>query len=546
MLQLALVDHYATDYSVKEAQLRLQQLSWQMRDSLDNAVRGAGADVVLLSELSAVRDAQTPAQARSVLESLQRTVPYYAWIGLAGMDGKVYASTSGLLENADVTARPWYRTGLRRSTASDFHSAALLGNLLPHQQEPWRFVDVAVPVFRTDGVQRGVLAVHMSWDWARREARNLLVPATKSYDAEIFVVRNDGMVILGPKEFEEKSISSTSLSQALRGETGSLEEVWPDGRRYLTGYAQTGQSNDPMSLHWAVLVRQPLAVAMAATQELKWRILVLSIVLGLALTFIAALLARYLTSPIYHLSKALERHAKQIAQHVEPEPIPEIDTFYEAQVLSRAMRAFIQSEDQYRTALESVNAQLESTVAERTVELRKLALSDSLTGLPNRRALMESLLDAVQRSARLCQPCAVLFMDLDGFKSVNDNYGHDEGDELLKQFAARIVESVRKTDTVARLAGDEFVVVLEMLTNANAAEATAHKILQHLSNPYTLQTVTLELSASIGVAIHHPQDAIDIDALLSQADVAMYSAKRFGKNQVVLASQSLNDNQRDF
>ena len=536
-LQLALVDHFATNYAGKEAELRLQQLSWQMRDSLNRVVSKAAGDVQLVTALAQVREARDPAAARAVLDSLQDSFPDYAWIGIAGLDGKVYASAHGLLENADVSARPWFKAGQGGLRTIDYHPALLLGKLLPQAADPWRFIDVAAPVRRADGQQWGVLGVHMSWNWARRLARNLLTPALREYGAEILVVRNDATVLLGPAGMEEKKLSTTSLQLAQAGQTGSIRETWPDGKVYLTGYSQTGQSGDAATLQWSVLVRQPEQVAMASSHRLEQLILWLSVAAGAAMALAAAFLARRLTRPMDRLSRTIEQRAKA---GVDGQPLPEIpaidDGFREAQVLSQAMREMAHSEARHMHLLQTMNEQLESTVARRTAELEQLVMRDVLTGLPNRRALMQALPAAMARVTRMRQPCAVLFLDLDGFKGVNDTHGHEEGDELLRQFGQRIADAVRRTDTVARLAGDEFVVILENLSDAAAAQEMGRKMMPVLREPFVLKTATVNLSASIGIAIHQPGDAEDLDALLARADRAMYEAKRGGKNNVVVAA----------
>jgi diguanylate cyclase (GGDEF)-like protein len=163
--------------------------------------------------------------------------------------------------------------------------------------------------------------------------------------------------------------------------------------------------------------------------------------------------------------------------------------------------------------------------------MEAMALRDTLTGLPNRRALMQALPEALRRANRSRQSCAVFFLDLDRFKQVNDRYGHDEGDELLRQFAERVGGAVRKTDTVGRLAGDEFVVILEMLHSDADAQEAADKLLPILQQPSVLKTATVTLSASIGIAIHHPDDPQDIEMLLGRADRAMYRHKQQGIQQ---------------
>jgi diguanylate cyclase (GGDEF)-like protein len=540
LLLLGLINHYAIRYAGKEAGLRLQQLSWQMRDSLDRVVAQAAGDVQQLSELQQVREARAPAEVRAALDSLQKTFPDYAWIGMADKGGVVYAATGGMLEGANVSARPWFQKGKDGLRAADYHPAVLLGKLLPQSADPWRFVDVAAPVAQANGEARGVLGVHLSWDWARRQARTLLTPALREYGAEIIVLRDDGTVLLGPQGMEEQKLSTASLALALKGETGFLQEVWPDGRRYVTGYSRTGRAQDLASLQWVVLVRQPEHAAMADWHKLERRILWLSLALGVVLAGTAAWLARQLARPMNALSELMEaRAAGAGAGGAAAADVPVLDGFREAGVLSRAMRHLLQAEEQHVAALQTMNEELEAKVAARTAELEAIAMRDMLTGLPNRRALMAALPAAINRSRRTGKACAVLFLDLDGFKGVNDSHGHDEGDELLRQFAARIVAGVRKTDMVARLAGDEFVVLLELLAHPPDAEETAAKIMPLLRAPFTLKTTEVTLSASIGLALHQPHDTETLEGLLTRADHAMYDAKRQGKNCIALAPPAL-------
>lgn len=167
------------------------------------------------------------------------------------------------------------------------------------------------------------------------------------------------------------------------------------------------------------------------------------------------------------------------------------------------------------------------------------ALLDTLTGLPNRRALQEMLPRALGRARRNGRPLAVLFLDLDGLKRVNDERGHPAGDELLCQFARRLRTCVRETDTVSRLAGDEFVVVLEGLLDAEAdARAVGAKIIEAASQPFQLATGRIEVGTSIGLCVHRPGEPADAEALVAAADHAMYAAKRAGRGRIVRAGSA--------
>jgi diguanylate cyclase (GGDEF)-like protein len=534
VLQLLLVDHYAIEHAAEQAKLRLQQVSWQMRDSLDRTLDQAVRDVYLLSSLPQLQQPGNPAAARDILENLQRHFSDYAWIGIAEPDGNVLAATGGLLENHDVTARPWFHAGQQEVTASDYHPALMLGKLLPRTPDPWRFVDVAGPIRNADGSLRGVLGIHLSWAWARSLARDLLTPAQRDIGAQIIVVRSDGVVLLGPDDILEKRISTESMRLAQQGKTGAITERWPDGRTYVTGYSLSGRSRERATLHWAVLVRQTEQAAMASAHEFERRTLWFSLLLAGVLAGLAALLARRIAAPLKSLSGAMEGIARAPEQST-PEAIPPAGGFHEAQVLSDALRGLIRSERRHHAALEEMNSHLEETVAARTAELQGLLMRDVLTGLPNRRALMQALPEAMARAARLHRPCAVLFLDMDGFKQVNDTRGHEEGDELLRQFGTRILNSIRETDLAARLAGDEFVVILDMLNDESDALAKADFLLKQLSHPFTLNSGSVQVGASIGVALQMPYQAPDPARLLARADQAMYEAKRKGKSRVAMA-----------
>ena len=168
--------------------------------------------------------------------------------------------------------------------------------------------------------------------------------------------------------------------------------------------------------------------------------------------------------------------------------------------------------------------------------LQEMALSDILTGLPNRRAFAQKLPEAMARAERDPLKMGLLFMDIDGFKQINDKYGHIAGDELLILFASRLREAVRDVDTVARLAGDEFTVILERLHSREDALGVARKILAAMQAPFYLREATINVSVSIGVAMFDPKVHTTQDRLVAQADNAMYVAKNAGKNRVEVSA----------
>ena len=163
-------------------------------------------------------------------------------------------------------------------------------------------------------------------------------------------------------------------------------------------------------------------------------------------------------------------------------------------------------------------------------QLAELARTDALTGLPNRYSFNEQLAAVIKRAHRAQNCTALLFLDVDRFKLINDSHGHGVGDEVLREFASRLLALVRGTDFVGRLAGDEFVVVLEGLRAADEAEIVAGKIIEAINRPLPTSAGELLVGTSIGIAVH-PGDELDGEALLGRADQALYLAKGDGRNQ---------------
>ncbi|MHB1213784.1 MAG: response regulator [Thiobacillus sp.] len=167
--------------------------------------------------------------------------------------------------------------------------------------------------------------------------------------------------------------------------------------------------------------------------------------------------------------------------------------------------------------------------------LESQALHDALTGLPNRRLLMDRLSLAIAHARRNTSTMAVMFLDLDGFKQINDTLGHDAGDTLLSMVADRLVAAVRQEDTVARMGGDEFVIGLWELSHVDAVATLASKVIQAVSQPYRIQDHDVRITASVGISIY-PLHGEEGETLMKRADQALYEAKRAGKNDYRIAA----------
>jgi diguanylate cyclase (GGDEF)-like protein len=157
-----------------------------------------------------------------------------------------------------------------------------------------------------------------------------------------------------------------------------------------------------------------------------------------------------------------------------------------------------------------------------------LALHDALTGLPNRRLLEDRMTNMLERAERNNSRAAILMVDLDGFKQINDTYGHAAGDEFLREVALRLGKVVRRADTLARSGGDEFTVLVSDILQPDGAEILAQKLLKELDRPIALRQFQLRVSGSIGMAVY-PDDGETAESLCARADADMYRAKRESK-----------------
>jgi len=164
------------------------------------------------------------------------------------------------------------------------------------------------------------------------------------------------------------------------------------------------------------------------------------------------------------------------------------------------------------------------------------ATHDDLTGLPNRALMVDRLLLALAKFHRSKTMAALLFIDLDSFKDVNDTFGHNSGDDLLKKVSERFLSAVRDVDTVSRFGGDEFAILLMDVPNMASVRVVAHKLLGALSEPFTIDGNTVSIGGSIGIALC-PDDGVESERLFKQADEAMYRAKQAGKNDFRFASE---------
>ncbi|RXZ36889.1 hypothetical protein D9O50_10615 [Oxalobacteraceae bacterium CAVE-383] len=379
LLLLLVVDQFARNYAHREAEVRLKQLAWQMRETLDQSMKERIADIQDLSRRALVRNfPENPAGLRTILTQTQNEFNDYAWIGVADATGRVVAGTQSMLEGRSAAQRPWFIGGQKDLYVGEYrpNGPPPIKLTLPFAVQPG-FVDISLPIFDQKGAFKGVLGAHLSWAWARQMGRDLLNPVNQRYNMDILVVRDDGLVLLGPKKLENTKISADSLTRARTGEAGALIELWNDGggnaTRYITGYVRTGMWTGQAGLNWSILVRQPERVALADILVLEKQMVVVAVLGCMLLMACGVLVAYKAVAPMNALTGTIETRGAYAAEEagMTEEYVPAGWSYYEFNRLSKAVGNL------RKHTFESPATDLEPRVNARVEQLREM-----IAGLP--------------------------------------------------------------------------------------------------------------------------------------------------------------------
>ncbi|NUT87378.1 diguanylate cyclase [Pseudomonas corrugata] len=488
--------------------LQLSEYAYSMVDRLDRDMSNRSKALTVLSQLETLRNAASIGEARALLNHLSDQFPSYSWIGLTDAHGTVVASTDKLLEGVDISQRPVFANGLNETFIGDVHEAVMLAKLLPNPSgEAMKFVDISMPVRDDSGRLVGVLAAHLSWKWAAEVGRSLFEPLqTHLPGLEFLVLSKDGTVLLGPNEMIGKPIGITVSEGS--GQSWSVKR-WPDGNLYMAGSAQSVGVGDYPGLGWTVITRQPAEAAFAEAHRLRNEILLWGGLLSVLFAVVGWFVAGIITGPINTIAEA----AARLSEGADVS-IPLLKSSREVETLSVAIRHLVDSLTRKRGQLAVVEG---------------IAYRDVVTGLPNRAAL-EKYVEAVGREVDTQRDFGVLCVDLDGFKPVNDDFGHAVGDALLHEVGIRLLTAVREGDIAVRHGGDEFVLLLRLNSEESLAsmQGAAQRILAKLAEPVVLAGHSIKIGCSIGGTLWSGGAFADA---LAQADEALYRAKRAGKSQ---------------
>ena len=355
--------------------------------------------------------------------------------------------------------------------------------------------------------------------------QNYINKGSTDHKGEIFFTDNEGMILFHhTPDLVGKQLASGLFKAARKN---------ADGSHLTTGRYQGNDANfQAIKLHeqlFAFDVHQKDEL-MAESSSLGWTVtLITSTAILLATAFLFGILRKLLIRPIQKLTLAASEIGKgQVLVDIDFESDDEIGE------LANSFREMGKNLNHYHE------------------QVRYVAYHDSLTGLPNRLMFKNYLNRATAEARRDMQSLAILFLDLDNFKRINDTLGHQSGDKLLEAFADRLSKQLRETDIVshasqgdasqviARLAGDEFIILLPGISGPGEPQKVSKRILSSLAEPFQISMQELYVSASIGIAIY-PEDGETSGELLKNADIAMYHAKKLGRNNYQYYSRKLNE-----
>ena len=528
---------FSTLYLGKMASMELTQASGEllhataksMSNTLAHSLDEREREIMLLSQSpffmeSDFRDPKLQLK----LDQVKASYKYYAWIGIADLSGKVIVAGDELLQGLDVSDRPWFSRGLRQIYLGDVHKAVLLAKKIKsiNPNEPLRFIDFASPIYDITGNNvRGVLAAHADWSWASQILTNAMPEDAKQKGVEVFIVNQQGDLL-----YPYKSIGQVRPPY-IQHKANYFIDDWQEQKKYLTSVVSV-VSDTNMDLGWRVIIRQPIDLALAEVYQLKKNMVIFGVFISLILLFVTYRLANRFSQPI----EMLDETARAVEQGREDINFSQSTSIVEIKSLSESLESMTETLRSQKKQLLEINATLENKVQIRTqaletanLELEKLACQDGLTGLHNRRALNEYINYLFSQLANTHQAYAVLLLDVDYFKKVNDTYGHEVGDRVLQDIARILSYGVRATDFVARFGGEEFMIILPATPIQNA-EHLADRVRRVVEQAELLENHLITISIGISVAALQDQDIHDA---IRRADKALYTAKQEGRNRVV-------------
>ena len=500
-------------------------------DLLASQLAERDREIRLLSETATfTRGDLLAPEINRTLGARRQAFDQYAWIGVTDAQGRVLQASDGLLVGLNVSQRPWFQAALKGPYTGDVHEALLLAKQFPQRtpDEPLRFIDFAAPILNAQGQVRGVLGAHVHWSWVTATVESVVTQSAARRKVEVLITNSAGD-ILYPFRL------AGSVRMPPRSRPGAPYEAltWPNGQTYLTSQVDV-QARTSVDLGWRIVLRQPLDTALEPVRVLHQQLLLFGLITALVFALIAYRLATRVSQPIEQLAQAMHHIERGDQPPVYPQQDEQVT---EIRQLSASIQSMTGSLLRHERELEALNASLEQQVRERTEalsianqELERLATVDGLTGLNNRRRFDTKLQESYELLRRTERRFCLMLIDVDHFKAINDQHGHQSGDDVLRRLSHLLTQSTRITDFVARYGGEEFVVLVPDVQNENEGQLIAEKIRTAVAA--AVFPGVGRVTASVGLSCAHPKDA-KADDVLTRADQALYQAKAQGRNRIV-------------
>jgi len=482
----------------------LQAMAHQVARDLDAKLLDRQQRLQALADSLSAQGVQTPRALPSALAQHPDLRAVFTAglvvIPLNGQGGEASLSASARLADRDFSQNGWFRA-VRQGEGS---SVGLLLADGPQSAAGEGAVVVAVPVKTPNGLTVAVLAGATAVD----------TPGFLSAVQGQGVGESGGFLLVSPQD----GLLVAATDPALRLRQVAAPGLNPLHDQAMAGWQGTGITVNAQGVeelaavtgvplaNWFVVARLPTAEAFEPVDTVRSFFFRVALVLLAGMVVVLVVILGFVFRPLKH---AAHRMRQMADGDIPLAPLP------------------VTRHDEVGEMVEGFN-HLVVRLQESENRLSHLAHHDPLTGLPNRRALLDRLRQSVALAQRQGTRLALLFVDIDGFKPVNDRHGHDIGDLLLQHLAATLSQSVRQADVVARFGGDEFVVLLTDVAGRDSVAAVATKLIDTLSQPCQLREHTVAVGASVGIALY-PADATDADHLMSKADQAMYEVKRSGR-----------------
>jgi len=490
---------------------------------LANSRGGADTETVLRRELSAVFSALLAAHPEYFQLRLIGVAHYGRELVMVDRDagGLTTVSGRGLQEKAHF---PYVFETVRLPAGKLYLSDININHEQgAHQGQDKPTLRIATPVMADGGQVFGVLVVNVDLNGIFKQIRKDIPK-----DLSVLLTNQDGDYLVHPDASKvfgfdrgrriliQDDIDATAA--LLNGKanqmvlTGALDAASPNP--FVSAFVKASYAGRPADRRFVLLgLTTPIENVLRESRMLGITIIQIMLVFSVAAVIAAFLLSRMLARPLNQIANAVSRF--EAGDTITDLPLERNDE------IGYLAKSFLSMTSRLSTQLDQLQ--------DRQLHLAYLAHHDPLTGLPNRLLFLDRLMQATQQALREKKQFAVMFVDLDEFKDVNDRFGHAIGDETLKLAAKRMQECLRQTDTLSRLGGDEFTILVENLDSVADAIGIAQKIIHFFELPFVIDEHTFIMTCSIGIGIypHHGEQALQ---LLENADAAMYRAKKQGRS----------------